>query len=152
MKKIKLTQGKIALVDDELFKELNKHKWCAVKGGNTYYAVRRESGVIVYIHRQILNLNSGDGKIVDHTNHNGLDNRRKNLRIVSHTKNCRNHRGCLLNTSGYTGVHWNKRTKKWSTQIKANYKTVYLGEFNNINDAIDARKQGEIKYWGETRS
>ena len=75
-KKIKSTQGKFIIVDDDLFEELNQYNWCANRKGKTYYAERRGSGVIVYIHRQILNLKSGDGKIVDHINHNGLDNRR----------------------------------------------------------------------------
>lgn len=51
------------------------------------------------------------------------------------------------NTSGTKGVHWCKRDKKWIAQIRINYKTIKLGRFNSIKEAIDARKKGEEKYF-----
>ena len=53
------------------------------------------------------------------------------------------------NTSGYTGVYWCKDTKKWLAQIYVNYKGIHLGYFDDIEDAITARRLGEYKYWGE---
>ena len=147
-KKIKLTQGKYALVDEEDFDELNKYKWHAQKDCHTYYAKRRENGTKVYMHRQILGLKQGDGKITDHINSNGLDNRRENLRVVSKAVNCRNHREYSDNTSGHTGVSWCKLNKKWITTISVDNKMLNLGYHSDILDAVESRKQGEIKYWG----
>jgi len=145
-KQIELTQGKFALVDDEDFEELNKLKWCANKIGKTYYAER--CGEPPRMHRMILGLTKGDGKITDHRNRNGLDNRRFNLRVVSKADNQRNHGGHAHNTSGHNGVNWCKQRKKWRGRIKVMSKDIHLGYFNDIKDAVEARKKGELKYWG----
>jgi hypothetical protein len=69
MKTIPLTQGKVALVDDEDYPELSKFRWCAVRHRNTWYAVRGESAdgrrLTVRMHRQILGLGHGDKRQVD---------------------------------------------------------------------------------------
>jgi hypothetical protein len=144
-KQIPLTQGQFALVDDEDYKMLNKHKWRALKIGNTYYAAR--SKVVVFMHRQILGLSQGDDKITDHRNRNGLDNRRLNLRIVGQLENCHNHGAHPHNTSGHNGVYWNKAEKNWHARIVANNKQIHLGRYSDIKDAIKARRQGELAYW-----
>jgi len=155
MKKIKLTQGKSAIVDNDLFEELSQYNWCVDEDVNTWYANRKENRIIISMHRQILGLKYKDGKIVDHINHNGLDNRRSNLRVVTHIENCRNHTGRSHSTSGYTGVSWHKVIKKWRAYIyvqeKNRSKQIFLGYWKDIKDAIDARKQGEIRYWGGVR-
>lgn len=56
------------------------------------------------------------------------------------------------NTSGISGIYWEKRTKKWQVQICANAKRISLGCFNNIEDAILAREKGELKYWNTQKS
>ena len=151
-KQIKLTQGKVAIVDSKDYKKLNKYNWVAQFNKGNYYAVRFSPRVagkrpIIGMHRVILGLAKGDGKEVDHINRNGLDNRRSNLRIVSHMVNCQNHSGYSHNTSGYTGVCWCKEIKKWRVYINANCKRINLGYFKNIKDATEARRQAEIKYW-----
>ena len=148
-KEILLTQGQITLVDDNMYDELNKHKWYAYKHRNTYYARRRGGGEAIHMHRQILGLSKGDGKITDHRNRDGLDNRRDNLRVVSNAINCRNHGGHPHNTSGVNGVCWNKHTSKWMARIKVNSKQIYLGVHLCIEDAVEARRQGEVEYWGK---
>jgi hypothetical protein len=87
MREIFLTQDKIALVDDEDFEYLNQWKWCANKGSNTFYAMR--SGGIM-MHRVLLNLSFGDKRVVDHIDRNGLNNQRKNIRVVTCSENYRN--------------------------------------------------------------
>ena len=150
-KQIPLTQGKFALVDNDVYDGLNKHKWYARKGKKTYYARRNvwngKEQVAILMHRQILGLYYRDGKITDHKNRNGLDNRRENLRVVSNMENMHNHGGHTRNMSGYNGVFWDKRRNKWRAQIGVNGKPVYLGIYNNIKDAIEARRQGELAYW-----
>lgn len=146
-KQIKISQNNLTLVDDDMYDELNKYIWFTHKGGNTCYARRNENGTMVYMHRQILGLERGDGKFTDHINRNGLDNRASNLRIVSKTINNRNRGNCSHNTSGHVGVHWNTAFKKWVAQITVENQPIHLGYFNKIDGAINARKQGEIKYW-----
>lgn len=148
LEKIKLTQNQFALVDDNLFDELNQYKWYAQKGHNTYYVKRNKKYNEIYMHRVVLNLECGDGMIVDHINGNGLDNRKENLRVVTNIENCHNRRIHSHNTSGYTGICWVKRYQKWLAQIVVGGKQVCLGYHSNILDAIESRKQGEIKYWG----
>lgn len=55
----------------------------------------------------------------------------------------------FLLTRGFTGVYWNKANEKWCSNIKVNNKTIYLGSFDLIDDAMRARKEAEQKYFGE---
>jgi hypothetical protein len=151
MKQIPLTQGKVALVDDEDFEELNQFKWCANKMGKTFYAERgyRCSGKskTELMHRQILNAPSG--MEVDHINHNTLDNRRENIRICTLMQNRRNRKRTIGGSSRFKGVSWNKEIKKWTAQIGMNEKIVYLGAFTNEEDAAHARDKKEKELFGE---
>ena len=152
-KQIPLTQDKVAIVDDDDYDELNKHKWSVLEKGNTYYAIRwmwsggNQSGI--YMHRAILGLMKGDDKIVDHVNRNGLDNRQQNLRVVSHAINIRNHNRHKHNTSGHNGVCWHKASGKWDARITVKDKQIHLGLYDTIKDAVEARRQGEIEHWGK---
>lgn len=83
---------------------------------------------------------------VDHVNGITTDNRLCNLRKVSHRGNLMNQRISRANTSGCTGVYWDKNRSKWMSQIKINGKSNHLGRFDDINDAIKARKDAEVKY------
>lgn len=93
MKSISLTKGKFAKVDDEDFEELNKYKWCAGEIKGIWYAYRgKREGLIVKrisMHRLIMKAEKR-WDIVDHINHDGLDNRKINLRIVTNSENLRN--------------------------------------------------------------
>jgi hypothetical protein len=122
MKKIKLTQGKYALVDKEDYDWLSQYNWHAEKGHkNVWYARRLKS---VRMHRVILKAKPGE--IVDHINMNGLDNRRKNLRIVSKSENNRNQSlRSDKKTSKYKGV--SKVGNRYQARIKTNGKESYLG-------------------------
>jgi len=91
------------------------------------------------------------GKVTDHINGNRLDNRKSNLRICSQLENAHNSKISSINTSGTKGVYWDKSRNKWAAQIKYDYKAYGLGRFNNIEDAIQAREEAEIKYFGEFR-
>ena len=144
---IEISQNNFVLVDDDMYEELNQYKWFTHKGVNTCYARRNENNTMVYMHRQILDLKRGDGKITDHINRNGLDNRRSNLRIVNKTVNNRNRKLCSHNTSGHVGVCWNTVLRKWVAQITVENENIYLGYYDDIEDAIDARRDGETKYW-----
>ena len=90
-----------------------------------------------------------DDRIIDHINRDKLDNRKCNLRISDKTGNNRNVGLQKNNTSGITGVGWNRQMNKWIAQITVNYKTIYLGSFNDKEDAIKCRLMAEKKYFGE---
>lgn len=90
-----------------------------------------------------------NSKIIDHINHKRNDNRKCNLRTVTHSQNQMNKGLRSNNTSGVTGVYLNKRDGKWGSYISINKKRIYLGFFNNFDDAVRARKEAEDKYFGE---
>ena len=108
MKEIKLTQGKVALVDDEDFKWLSYFKWFAHKYSNNrhrviaYYKVARRKYASLYMHRLIMN--APDGLEIDHIDHNPLNNQKSNLRLVTHTENCLNRKRKKLTNSYSQGI------------------------------------------------
>ena len=85
---------------------------------------------------------------IDHINRIRTDNRIANLREVSHKQNGQNRSKSSNNTSGHTGVRWHRWASKWLANIKHNHKLIHLGCFATIEEAIAARKAGELKYWG----
>jgi len=82
---------------------------------------------------------------VDHENGDGTDNRWKNLRQATHLENGKNQRQRSDNTSGHTGVTWNRKNKCWIAQITHNKKNIYLGSFKKKKKALDARKEAEVE-------
>lgn len=135
MREILLTQGKIALVDDEDFDRVNQYKWYAQKhpANGRWYARRNESiagtRTSLQMHRVIMGLEYGDPRQVDHKDReNTLDNRRQNLRVTL-GQNPQNQGLHKDNTSGFKGVTWSKHAKRWQSQIRANDKEIFLGRF-----------------------
>jgi len=139
MKEIQLTQGKIALVDDEDFEELNKSKWCAQKIGNTYYAGRNISfngkRKNIRMHTEILG--TVPNLQTDHVDGNGLNNQKSNLRLVTVRQNSQN-RTNQVRSSLYPGVSWDKRDEKWGARISINGRSKNLGLFKLERDAFNA--------------
>lgn len=132
MKYIKLTQKKIAKVDDDDYAELSAYKWRYHSQG---YACRWDYSVrpkrMILMHRQIMN--TPKGLETDHINHDKLDNRRTNLRIVSSTINGLNASLAKNNTSGFQGV--SRAGNRWRAYININRKQISLGCFDTKEDA-----------------
>ena len=84
----------------------------------------------------------------DHIDRNPLNNRRSNLREVTHTENMRNHSKRKDNTSGYTGVTWDKRVGMWEAQLCIHNKCLHLGKFTDKIEALKERLRAELKYFG----
>ena len=150
MKKIPLTQGKFAIVDDEDYERLSKHKWYAQKTKNTWYAVRtigdgKEQKTIL-MHREILNIPKGFG--TDHINHNGVDNKKGNIRRCNQSQNLQNKRK-TKGTSRYKGVSWYGRHKKWYVQIVHNGQWHGLGYYDNEILAAKAYDRRAKELFGE---
>ena len=147
MKKIELTQNECALVDDEDYEELNQYSWYAEKGRYTYYAARTDKlKKKIRMHRVIMN--PLFHLQVDHINRDGLDNRRKNLRICTHQQNQCNRKLSKNNSSGIRGVCWDKFRKKWKAKIKINNKTKYLGRFKDKLEAKEVYTKAAKEYFG----
>lgn len=157
MKKIPLTQGKYALVDDEAFEWLNQWSWCFFKGyairGQRYGPRKENKTRFIYMHRQVLERNgiSLDNLETDHINRDKLDNQKGNLRPVSSSLNKWNVGLQSNNKSGIKGVSWGKRDKRWITELKAYGKVAYRGIWKSKLAAILAYKLAEKKYRSDLR-
>jgi hypothetical protein len=148
---IELTRGKYAKVDPEDYEKLIGYNWFAVKELHTFYAQRNENGKSVKIHRQIMN--PPPGLFVDHQNHDGLDNRKANLRIATPAENSRNKKKQGSKTSSkYKGVYLAKWAGKWRAAIYHNGKCIQLGYFDNEPDAAKAYDKAAKLLFGEFAS
>lgn len=158
MKEIQLTKGKFAQVDDEDFEYLNQWKWYAYKMGQTYYAARKDrinkKQRTIKMHRIIM-LVSDKFLVIDHINHNGLDNRKQNLRICTQTENLRNSRKHKNCSSKYKGVSIHNQktltgsTVKWCAFIYINNKQKYLGVFESEIEAAKVYNEMAKIHFGE---
>jgi hypothetical protein len=153
MKEIRLTGGKIALVDDSDYEWLSQFKWYAMKDTNTFYAVRtikdaNGKQATIRMHREILGLRAGNTKQTDHKDHNGCNNQRFNLRICNNQQNQFN-RTPENKSSKFKGVYWQRDRNKWRARIGLGDKMVQLGYFDNEIEAAKAYDNGARKYFGE---
>jgi hypothetical protein len=151
-KEIQLTQGKVAIVDDEDFLELNKLKWYADLNGKKYYAIRKSICINgKYINQKMHRIILGDNFNfhVDHINGDTLDNRRINLRICTHQQNMCNKSISKLNKSGYKGVFYINSLKMYKASIRSNNKSIHLGCFYYAKQAAKAYNEAALKYHGE---
>lgn len=168
--------GVVALVDDDDYKEVSKHKWSfSWKGNKTlrYYARRMEwiPGVPnpkTGKHYQYRNrrgelcerkghyknimlhrqiMNAPKGMDVDHIDGDGLNNQKSNLRICTRSENNMNAKLRYNSKSGLKGVSWDTRTAKWRVTITLNGKTEDFGRYADINDALAKRIEAEKKYF-----
>lgn len=146
MKEIQLTQGKVALVNDDMYEELNRYKWCAKKHRNTFYAVRylpQNPNLLIYMHHEVIG-RPPKNLMTDHENGDGLRNLKSNLRFVTSRQNCQNRKN-IKKTSKYPGVYWHKRDKKWVAMILINKKRKHLGCFIDELEAFGSYKKAVEK-------
>jgi len=135
-----------AVVDAADADWLGQWTWRAmVSGGRRYpgrYGIRayrapRVEGkkTHVFMHRVIMGLPPGREPEVDHINRDSLDNRRVNLRAVSHAQNHQNKTSYTGATSRFRGVCWNKERRKWEATGRLNNKNAHLGYFRSEDEA-----------------
>ncbi len=148
MVRIPLSPGKFALVANNCA-YLGRWKWHTTALG---YVIRdnrdkTQKAKTILMHRQIMNPPAG--LEVDHINHNGLDNRRCNLRNVTRTQNAQNQLPRSGGSSQYKGVHRNKGNKKWTVSIGANGQQYQLGSFHDEIYAALKYDEAARKYHGK---
>lgn len=145
MKEIPLTRGLVAKVDDAAYEFLMQWRWSAVgPPEGPFYAVRqiklgRKKYLAVRMHRQVLGVPEGDW-IVDHINHDTLDNRKLNLRLATHDQSAQNRRS-TRNKSGFRGVHPDRGNSSYIAVIQMSGRRHCLGRFR---DPVEAAKAYDV--------
>lgn len=136
------------LIDLEDRQLIENKKWCCNKDG---YVISGSVKPFIYLHRLVMSAQSCD--YVDHINGNTLDNRRHNLRLCTNTENLQNRVTIPINnTSGILGVRYRADRNKWYAEIQYNKQRISLGSYTEREDAIKARLDAEIKYFGKYKS
>jgi hypothetical protein len=130
-----------SIIDKEDIGKASEYRWCLANG----YCKSSGYG----LHRAILSLHKKDPRIVDHINHDTLDNRKINLRICTNTENIRNSGMSKNNTSGYKGVSYRKKEKNWRAYIRVNSVQKYLGCFKTKEQAAEMYNEAAKWYHGE---
>lgn len=148
---VPLTKGYEAVIDASDVPLVEGRNWVAQesrdrRGGlRTVYAVNKAAGVKTYLHRAVV---SGGSMMVDHINGDGLDNRRRNLRLATNQQNSFNQRLAASNTSGFKGVHWAKRFKTWSAYINIDGRRKFLGNYDTAERAAEAYAKASAELHG----
>ena len=102
------------------------------------------------LHKFVMNVN--DDRVVDHINHDTLDNTKANLRVISHSNNSTNRKSRNSNNkSGYRNVCWSKNENKWIVQLQINKRNKILGmfEYDDLDKAGQFAEEMRQKYYGE---
>ena len=146
----KKAAGRVALVDDDDFDLVSRYHWTIfepVRGGRVMKAYARTWGADpggIFMHALILAV-----KGVDHVNHDGLDNRRRNLRPVTPAQNSANRRPNRDHSSAFKGVGWEKDSRRWRASMRVNGRLISLGRFADESDAAHAYDAAALAAWGE---
>jgi hypothetical protein len=150
---IPLTKGLFAIVDPDDYHRLVNFNWHARKSAYTHYAVRYLSGgkgktKIEYMHHVIIDI--PEGLFCDHINHNGLDNRKANLRPATLAQNIRHRRKFKSpSRSKYKGLTWRKKEKAWHVRIYTNGKRIFIGSFKDEFAAAHAYDRAAKQFYGQ---
>lgn len=145
-------KGRVKIDTDDI--ELcKKHKWYLSNIKDAYgigYAVSKQSGDILLLHKLITHTDVNT--LIDHINCDKLDCRKSNLRFGDKSKNSQNRRPPQNNTSGFTGVCYNKNRHRWYAQIEINNERIALGSSQSLKEAVLMRILAEIKYFKDFRN
>jgi hypothetical protein len=152
-KEIELTQGQVAIVDDEDFERAKGYNWCAMwrPKENAFwahaYVQKGEERIWMSLQRFIL----GDPKGWDvcFRTDNPLDCRRNNLCVATRQEVAQKQRISRKNRSGFKGVSWDAQTNRWRADIGTDGKTRNLGRFNDLIDAALAYDEAARALFGE---
>ena len=139
---------KEVLVDDEDFDFLNKYKWSLAGHDQYYYAVGWVNSRSIRMHRLIMK-EDNKSVLIDHKDHNGLNNQKINLRRATYSQNGMNRRVKSTSLSQYLGLGWCKRRKRWIASITQNGKPTFLGWFKDEKEAAIEYDKAAKAMFGE---
>lgn len=149
-KQIPLTNcDKYTLVDDEDYERLSKWSWYLKDDG---YVVRSTSKTVIRIHREIMGV-TDPSLIVDHRNHNVLDNQKENLRVTNRSGNMMN--AGKRGKNKYKGVRYIPKNNCYQARISVNKRSITIGHFTNEDAAANAYNfyakihHGEFAYYND---
>lgn len=162
MKEIPLTQGHVAIVDDEDYERISESRWhlgwneghqlYAARGGNRRKNADGNHPKTIVMHREILH--AGPGQFVDHIDGNGLNNQKSNLRFCTLQQNRGNARKYAHASSKFKGVRWKANKKRWYACIGGRTSDgketrKHLGSFKKEEDAARAYDTAAVEIFGE---
>ena len=155
-RRVSLTRGQYMIVEAEDYDRISQFS-CHAQWRSTnkcFYAMSSDAMRVIYNKRgsysvAALMLGLPPGTLVDHINGNGLDNRRCNLRPATRSQNGMNQPKHKNNTSGYKGVSWYPKTKRWKVQIGVNRRVIHLGFRVDIKEAARLYDKAAKKYFGK---
>jgi hypothetical protein len=142
---IDVPKGPQTLVDDDIVEQLRG--WMLFYNSRTGYVHLYRGREVWSLHRWIVRPEKG--QYTDHINGNKLDNRCDNLRVCNHSQSMANVGPRKGNTSGYKGVSWAKKERKWYATITVNKKQRNLGLYDDPQDAARAYNAAALEAWGE---
>lgn len=152
MKEIQLTQGQVAIVDDEDVEKVSRMRWHAQRSRGKWYAgsnCRQADGSYRYCSMHRIVLDAEKGQEIDHIDGNALNNTRANLRFVTHQQNVFNRGTSRRDKAGYKGISMDKRTGEWKARIAPNGTQIYLGRYPTQEEAAIAYDSAAREYYGE---
>jgi hypothetical protein len=134
------------LIDTDLLEKVRNHKWVVKFNNRSNYRYAHTVATIsgkrkyIFLHRFVTN--APTGKVVDHKNHNTLDNRLNNLRVCTGSENMQNRKGHASNNkSGFRNVHWLTQHKRWKVSMNVNGTRYYFGMFTDLEEAKKVAKE-----------
>lgn len=147
---VALSRGLWAIIDAEDVHKVEGVKWSAKGRGRHVYACAAQSHAPklggTHMHRVVVG-NPPDME-VDHIHESRRDNRKGELRVCAHAENLRNRGKTAANTSGYKGVSFDKKKRKWSAKIRKDYRQMFLGYFDDKEAARDAYVCAALQFHG----
>lgn len=148
-------RGRVVVVDNEDYDFVMQYRWFVRETAGT--ATRRQSGPYAATNAVIngrprtllMHCLIMDARGVDHIDHDGLNNRRSNLRVATGTQNAGNQRPQLAVTSLYKGVWWHSASRRWQAGIQASKRKYHLGYFSSELEAAYAYDAAARELFGE---
>lgn len=154
---LRLTKG-VVQIDDDDFKNVSEYGWFLKydKKMDCYYCQTNSKSVngnryTIAMHRFIMGLEKGDKRVVDHINHDTLDNRKSNLRVCTQSQNCMNRILKRSPTYGLVGVRFveKNKNKPWRAVLKIKQKAVVVGSYTTKEEAHEAYQKASSQLFGE---
>jgi len=149
-REIELTRGYKAIVSDEDYDLVSKHKWCYHSDGYAHSRIKwNGKHRMILMHRLILDIVDTPELHVDHKDMDGLNNTRDNIRACTRSQNFANQRSYKGSKCKYKGVFKRMNYDKWRARLRLNGKQIHLGDYSTPEEAAIAYNKGALKYFGE---